>query len=353
MTTKDIVFEHISSLNGKVNLQKLTNEIIKNDPDSKWDNSHWSFYRTQITSVKGRYAHLFSDEVKKNLKQVSDYRIERKFLPAIKNQNNSTAKVVREGWPEWDTPSDEEQLLLAKVLLPYIKILAPEIVAIIVEDNNKNFSAWTEQLVSLGIRADIYLWKNSPVVFPGIRRHVGSEETSDFRKNQKFSRGENALCLDDNSYPKEIWSFALQNKRYGMKNPANYSLAHILDHKDFNTRNIDELIGFEKSEDKNLFAGLYTSCVNSVYIPTTFLKPTDHNSKIRKLLIQIVEKYYGSVCNALPHNLSFNFSAIEEQWRLDSFPQPTVVGKTDYIQKFIAYRNSVIAERIKNYSKKV
>jgi|GEM_PF-1425934 len=352
MTTKDIVFHHINSLKGKVNIQELTDEILKNDPNSKWDDTHWSFYRTQITSEKGRYSHLFSNEIKTNLKVLPGERINRFTSPLRKivQKNERSVPTIKNKWPQWDIPTDEEQILLASVLLPYIKILHPTIVAYIAEDNNKNLSVWTDQLQNLGIRPDIYLWQNSPVVFPGIRRHVGSEETTDFRKNQKFSRGENALCLDDNSYPKEIWSFALQNKRYGMKNPPNYSLAHMLDHKDFKSRNIDELIGFQKSDDKNLFAGLYTSCANTIYIPTTFVKPTDHNSNIRQLLIQIVDKYYKSVCFPLPHNLFFNLSNIEDRWRLENFPPPTIVGTLNNIHNFILYRNKIINERIKNYS---
>jgi hypothetical protein len=351
MNIKDIVFYHINSLDGKVNIQEMTNEILSTHPGSKWDHTHWSFYRSQITSEKGRYSHLFSDEIKENLKKISYDRVNRPSVAINKSaiSKSYSHQLEKDKWPLWEIPSDEEQISLAKILLPYIKILNPKIVALITEDNNKNLSIWQDQLYDLNIRPDIYLWQNSPVAFPGIRRHVGTSETSTFRTNPKLSMGENALYLDDNSYPKEIWSFALKNIRYGKKNPANYSLAHILDHKDYNTRNNDELIGFEKSEDKNLFAGLYTSCTNSIYIPTTFLKPTDHNSRIRQLLIQIVDKYYGSICNPLPHNLSFNLADIEDRWRLERFPEPTIVGKADNIHNFLVYRNNIINTRIKNY----
>jgi hypothetical protein len=351
MNTKDIVFHHITSTNGKVNLQELTNEILRNKPNSKWDNSHWSFYKTQITSERGRYAHLFSDEVKRNLKSLPHYSIDRGSSTISKYERirDYSQESRSNKWPVWNIPTDEEQVILAETLLPYIKMLAPEIVGLIAEENNKHLSVWTEQLTSLGIRADIYLWEGSPVTFPGIRRHVGTTETSAFRSNPKYASSDNALLLDDNSYPKELWSFALRNSRYGKKNPANYSLAHILDHKDYNTRNTDELIGFNKTEDKNLFAGLYTSCANTIYIPTSFLKPTDHNSSIRKLLIQIIDRYYGSVCNPLPHNLSFNLNNIEDQWRLDNFPKPAFVGNVANIKNFIAYRNNVINECITNF----
>lgn len=350
MTTKQLVFQQIKTLNGKVNVSELSKAVMENDPSSKWDHTHWGYYKTNIVSERGRYTHLFSEEVKKNLREVAAYKSDMTSKsPRTVHTKSGSLRTTGTDWPIWPTPNDEEQILLAKVLLPYVKILAPEIVALIVEDNNKNLIDWKAQFDGLGIQADFYLWQDSPVAFPGIRRHVGSGETSVFRSGPKLSKAENALLLDDNTYPKQLWSFALRGKRFGMRNPAHYSLAHILDHKDYNNRNTDELVGFETSEIKNLFAGLYTSCVNSVYVPTAFLKPTDHNSKIRKLLIQIVEKYYGKVCKPLPHNLSFNLAAIEEHWQLEKFPQPTVVGNVAAVRNFLSYRNSIINDRIKQH----
>jgi hypothetical protein len=352
MTTKDIVFHHIRSTKGSVDLQLLTKEILRNDPYSKWDQSHWSFYRTQITSPNGRYTHLFSEEVKQNLKQATIERVERQDAPVKKsNSIPRQSKIGNDQWPVWDIPTDEEQLALAKVLLPYVKVLDPEIVALIAEDNNKNALNWIKHFEALNIRPDIYLWEASPVTFPGIRRHVGTSETAVFRSSPKLSKGENALYLDDNSYPKQLWSFALRNHRYGNFNPSNYSLAHILDHKDHKTRNISELEGYQTSADKNLFAGLYTSCANTVYIPTIFLKPTDHNSKVRLLLIQVVHRYYAQVCNILPHGLSFNLEAVADQWQLDNFRQPDIVGKVENTKTFLAFRNAVINKRIEELLK--
>jgi len=256
----------------------------------------------------------------------------------------------RDKWTEWTTPSEDEQILLAKILLPHIKILSPDIVKLIVEDNNKNLSNWTAMFQNIGIRPDIYLWENSPVTFPGIRRHAGSKEITSFNDSPKKAKGNNALVLDDNAYPKELWSYVIRNSKYDRTNPPNYSLAHIVDHKDYKTRNNDELKGFEKTEDKNLFAGLYTSCVNTVWVPNSLLKPTDHKGKLRKLLIQIIDKYYGSICTVLPHKLSFNLDNIEENWQLENFPKPTIVGNVDNIANFIQFRNDIIEEKIKNYS---
>ena len=260
-----------------------------------------------------------------------------------------TKRNKKENWPQWQIPDDKELLVLAKALLPHIKILSPDIVKLVADENNKHLTLWTEGLNKIGLKADIYLWQNSPVTFPGIRRHSGTKEVAAFGVNPKTAKGENALAIDDNSFPKELWSFALRNCKYDRTNPPNYSLAHILDHKDYKSRNGEELIGFKKSDDKHLFAGLYTSCANTIWVPNQLLKPTDHKGKLRLLLIQIIDKYYSSVCTALPHNLAFNLANIDNDWELENFTAPTIVGNMDYAKNFLNFRNEIINERIKNY----
>ena len=64
MNIKAMVFDHIISSKGHVDLQKLTNDILAAFPSSKWDDSHWNYYRSQITSPIGRYKDEFSEEIK-------------------------------------------------------------------------------------------------------------------------------------------------------------------------------------------------------------------------------------------------------------------------------------------------
>ncbi len=258
-----------------------------------------------------------------------------------------TTKQKRENWPEWLVPSDESQIQLAMVLMPHIKILSPEIVKVIVEENNNKHNKWVNDFKKIGIRADIYLWENSPITFPGIRRHVGKNEEMEVKKNRKRARGNDSLLLDDNSFPKEIWSFVLRGRKVGKHGPSNYSLAHIVDHKDYKSRHTDEIMGFEKSIEKNLYAGLHTSCTNTVYIPNNLLKPTDHNGMIRRLLIQVINRYYNPICSTLPHNKSFKLDNIEDKWHIDRFPEPAIVGNNSLAKEFIEYRNNFIEERIR------
>ncbi len=74
MTTKELVFQQIKRLNGNVNVAELTKAVLQNNPNSKWDHTHWSYYKGNIISERGWYTHIFSDDVKKNLREVAPYK---------------------------------------------------------------------------------------------------------------------------------------------------------------------------------------------------------------------------------------------------------------------------------------
>jgi hypothetical protein len=257
-----------------------------------------------------------------------------------------TINQGKENWPEWSVPSNKSMLQLAKVIMPHIKILSPDIVKLVVEDNNNQFKKWKKKFNNIGVRTDIYLWENSPITFPGIRRHVGKDEEMDVKKNRKSAKGVDSILLDDNSFPKELWSFVLRGRKADKYGPTNFSLAHVVDHKDYKSRHAEEINGFEKSKEKNLYSGLHTSCANTVWVPNNLLKPTDHKGNLRKLLIQLVHKYYDSVCTILPHGKTLNLENIANEWHIDRFPKPTIVGNIDNTKDFITYRNKIMKERI-------
>jgi hypothetical protein len=141
----------------------------------------------------------------------------------------------------------------------------------------------------------------------------------------------------------------LRNKKTDKTNPPNYALAHVVDHKDYKPRHDEELLGYKKSTDKNLFAGLYTSCVNTIWTPTLLMKPTDHRGPLRRLIIQMIDHYYRDVCVILPHGLTFNLENISSEWQLDRFSPPKEVGNIDYARNFIAHRNALIDDLIRKH----
>jgi len=64
-TIKALVFDYVRKRNGVVDYDELTAAVLHSFPGSRWDRTHWAFYRYEIT--KGRFTSEFSDEVKNNL----------------------------------------------------------------------------------------------------------------------------------------------------------------------------------------------------------------------------------------------------------------------------------------------
>lgn len=57
---KALVLEYAHSRGGKVDYASLTEQVKKHFPDSKWQRTHWAWYRSQI--LHGRFRHFFSDD---------------------------------------------------------------------------------------------------------------------------------------------------------------------------------------------------------------------------------------------------------------------------------------------------
>ena len=59
-TIKSLVFDYIHRVNGHVSFDSLTAEVRRHFPQSKWQKTHWSWYRSQI--LRGRFRGTFSQE---------------------------------------------------------------------------------------------------------------------------------------------------------------------------------------------------------------------------------------------------------------------------------------------------
>jgi 5-methylcytosine-specific restriction endonuclease McrA len=68
----ELVFDIIHQTKGLVDYDTVTSEVKKRFPKSKWQKSHWAWYRTQIKT--GRYKHLFSEEERENLAKSNEKR---------------------------------------------------------------------------------------------------------------------------------------------------------------------------------------------------------------------------------------------------------------------------------------
>ncbi len=266
-------------------------------------------------------------------------------IPESTNRHKSQAIIKRKQkkeWPNWKSPSDEELYELIKLTAKYTKFLHPEIVREIVKDNNYNKEVWSTKLDKHNISFSIYLWENSPCAFPGVRRHSGSKEIAHFKKHTKLSSHEipHAVTLDDNDFPKQIWSYIFRENKFQKHGPKNYALAHLADHKEYNNRLFREFDVENKSEQHQLF-GLFTCPSNTVYIPTSILRPTDFSPAIRKLLISRSHQLYGNFCNILPTWIKLN-PELNIPWELSHFRWSDPVGEPNNVKMFLEFRKETM-----------
>lgn len=242
-------------------------------------------------------------------------------------------------WPQWPQPQNDDELVLAKIVARFARFLRPDIVRAIVEDNEQQRNNWSRELEQHDIDPRAYLWLGSACAFPGVRRYAGSTEIAIFRKraNGGFK---NALALDDNDYPKQIWSFALTGKKFAKHGPQGYALAHLADHKHHKNRATNDFDLIE-GEDQAALLGLYTSPTNTVYLPVATIRPTDFSIALRNLLKRRAAELYGSFCEPLPPWLSIR-PATDSDWELDRFEWPEPVGDPQCTESFLRFRRATM-----------
>jgi hypothetical protein len=249
-------------------------------------------------------------------------------------------KTTQSDWPTWELPLEDESYQLAQVATKYIRFLNPKIIKAVTLDNIEHYNEWNDLLSVNNVKPDLYLWEMSPCCFPGVRRHAGGKEVAYFRKQIELNKSEiqNALKLDGNTFPKQIWSFIFRGKQIGKYGPVDYSLAHLFDHKESKNRIADELEFINENKSSEPYFGLFTCPSNTVYIPNSLLKPTDFNLLFRRLLFQKAESLYKDYCNILPPFIKIpKFE--DEKWNIENFKWGECVGNTDNVSAFLSFRN--------------
>ena len=66
-TIKQLVVDFVHRCDGRVDYEALTAEVRKHFPTSKWQKTHWAWYRYQI--IHGRFKGLFSEDERAALAQ--------------------------------------------------------------------------------------------------------------------------------------------------------------------------------------------------------------------------------------------------------------------------------------------
>ena len=241
-------------------------------------------------------------------------------------------------WAVWPTPSDENFSELARAMTPFMRFLDPRIVQKVAEDNRLMKDNWSSQLETLEIDPAIYLWDGSPCAFPGVRRYAGSTEIAIFRKRTSAKEAPaQCLALDDNDYPKHLWTFAFTGKPFRKRGPDGYQLAHLFDHKEYGKRWREELDVLSGGKEPATLYGLFTSAANSAYVPSAFLRPTDFSPKLRSLIQRRALQLYGDTCRIVPPFLAVK-PCEDPSWSLDNFRWSPPVGGLGNIPGFLEFR---------------
>ncbi|HWB50110.1 MAG TPA: hypothetical protein VG651_13450 [Stellaceae bacterium] len=242
------------------------------------------------------------------------------------------------GWPDWTLPSNDELLRLAKLTAPYIRLLHPNIVQAVIDDNCRHRADWSRRLAARGLDPSLYLWEGSACAFPGVRRHAGQREIAQFKLKTGIGRlPTDALALDDNEYPRQIWSFALRGRKYDRTGPNGFALAHLADHKEYKDRGSEEFALDEPGARWRSLFGLFTCATNTVYIPEGLIRPTDFAFPLRNLLQRRAAELYGDFSNLLPPGISIR-PAPGPAWSLKAFDWCAPVGSPAHIPAFLAFR---------------
>ena len=241
-------------------------------------------------------------------------------------------------WPTWAQPSEEETLRLAQIVTPYVRFLHPEIVAVLVADNERHRARWAAALQARSIDPAAYIWERGACAFPGVRRYAGSSEIAAYRGRAAAAAPLQALRLDDNDFPKQLWSFIMRGRPFQKHGPPDYALAHLLDHKGHGSRAAEELLGPHDAPAPLVLAGLYTSAANTVYLPAGLLRPTDGGPALRQLLQRQAAALYGPICNLVPPPYAIPPSE-DPRWDSSAFRWAAPVGTTEYLTAFLTFRN--------------
>ncbi|MDE0713578.1 MAG: hypothetical protein OXI10_01735 [Gammaproteobacteria bacterium] len=327
-------------------------EDYEGDLDAHYDEDGLSALMGRLNSRKPEHKVPINGDIPKGTSTLkSAVGLYRDFRDASSGKGYSTevsraklrsqvrqARKPEADWPDWPTPSDEDLHELARAMTPFVRFLDPGIVYAVTEDNRRVGAEWSSQLEVLGIDPGIYLWEGSPCVFPGVRRHAGSKEISGFRNRATVDEvTPHCLALDDNDYPKHLWTFAFTGKPFRKRGPDGYQLAHLFDHKEHGNRWREELDYLPDAHGRILPYGLFTSAVNTAYVPAAFLKPTDFSPKLRSLLQRRALQLYGNICRIVPPPLSVK-PCQDRKWSLDNFRWSTPVGNMDNVPGFLEFR---------------
>lgn len=132
-----------------------------------------------------------------------------------------------------------------------------------------------------------------------------------------------------------------RGKPFQKSGPSGYSLAHLVDHKNYGNRGQDELDNYGDNGSTLTYFGLYTCVGNTVYMPNALIRPTDFSFLLRNLIQRRANALYGDFCQLLPPHLSFKLNHVDA-WSVGAFEWCEPVGTPDHVRAFLSYRRNAI-----------
>lgn len=258
-----------------------------------------------------------------------------KIMPAPANDaGEASASASNRAWPAWARPRERELLEIVSYLTPYVRFLAPEIVAGLVQDNEQRRQQWTRFMADRGLDIGPYLWPKSSCAFPGLRSRSEPGET--IPPGPGPENGPAVPLTDDNQYPKLLWSFLLRGASSDYLGPEGYVLVRLMDQNGPGQwTNFLALSPAGQSLVANPH-GLFTCASNLVYLPYNFLNLLDADLRIRLLLLHKAQELYGAFCHLAPPPL--HLKPLDQSWSPYRFSWSPGEGGLDYLRLFLAYR---------------
>ena len=336
MNIKNTVFNKINSQNGNVDIQELTDEILSKHPESKWDYKHWIFYKNQITSAKGRYTHLFDDEIKYNLKSSSK---DTAITSSAKKFKSNSSPINHNFKFEDRTKESEKELSI--ILARATHFVHPDIIKKIVRANCE-FKLEFEKAIHKKLNLEDYFFEGSDCLFPGTRRVI-SKEKGDKWKNNIYDK--DGCILNDNTFPRHLWTYLCCNKMYTSyswkESELNcFELAHLFSHK-IDEAKSDAFCFKDVNSQINPFA-LFTSASNTVLIPKGLTKPTDKSQTIKVVFFKRYLDLYGDIVR-LPSLRNFKEESVPV-WYNEIIWNDPIIPKDweERINNLLIYRNKLL-----------
>lgn len=328
-----IVFRHVHETRGIVDYDALTADVMKFKPESKWDVSHWNYFKSNL--IRGRYEDEINDEERDNLRSLSRKTIRSGRTRAGVSTASQRSNLITGLYPnKSQTVERDTAMILAKVA----HHMHPRIIKKIAEAN----AGYREIFASYAppqINVDDFLYDCSACVFPGVRRHLGRKGHT--ARNQYVS-GNDAI-IDDNVYPRHIWSFLSNGTGYNSHvwkttNLNTFELCHIFAHKPDERRVEQKAFLFIDPQCKPY--GLFTCAANVVLVPAGLVKPTDGLESVQIAFFKRHIDLYGTI--GLPGIRELNESLVPEWYgELDRlWNQPILPPRwEEYVEKLLAYRD--------------